>query len=297
MGKIVSVINLKGGVGKTTTTVALTEFLVYEEGKRVLVIDLDPQTNSTVMLINQDRWKQANDEKKTLNQMFLDKLNNTNEFNIHDSIIKGVSVVGGGMKNLDLLPSSLDLLDIQDRIPMINPMSNFAQSPITVLASYLDDTIIDEYDYILIDCPPNLGVITLNGIYLSDYYLIPVVADILSTYGIPQIIDRINTVAKNIKTVNRGYNIQPLGIIITKYRVQSRMHRETKADLMARSNLPCTDKGYVPQVFNNCIKETTRVSEATDIDVKISTLKQKYAYDAVYSEFKSIAQEFISKAI
>lgn len=297
MGKIVSVINLKGGVGKTTTTVALAEFLVYEEGKKVLVIDLDPQTNSTVMLINQDRWKQANDEKKTLNQMFLDKLNNTNEFNIHDSIIKGVSVVGGGMKNLDLLPSSLDLLDIQDRIPMINPMSNFAQSPITVLASYLDDTIIDEYDYILIDCPPNLGVITLNGIYLSDYYLIPVVADILSTYGIPQIIDRINTVGKNIKAVNRGYNIQPLGIIITKYRVQSRMHRETKADLMARSNLPCTDKGYVPQVFNNCIKETTRVSEATDIDVKISTLKQKYAYDTVYSEFKSIAQEFITKAI
>lgn len=297
MGKVVSIINLKGGVGKTTTTVALAEFLVYEEGKKVLVIDLDPQTNSTVMLINQDRWKQANDEKKTLNQMFLDKLNNTNEFNIHDSIIKGVSVVGGGMKNLDLLPSSLDLLDIQDRIPMINPMSNFAQSPITVLANYLDDTIIDEYDYILIDCPPNLGVITLNGIYLSDYYLIPVIADILSTYGIPQIIDRINTVAKNIKTVNRGYNIQPLGIIITKYRLQSRMHRETRADLIARSNLPCTDKGYVPQVFENYIKETTRVSEATDIDVKISTLKQKYAYDEVYSEFKNIAKEFISKVI
>lgn len=80
---------------------------------------------------------------------------------------------------------------------MINQLSHFAQSPITVLASYLTQEIVDKYDFILIDCPPNLGAITLNGIFLSDYYLIPVVADILSTYGIPQINDRISKVAKD----------------------------------------------------------------------------------------------------
>ncbi|MBU5322422.1 MAG: AAA family ATPase [Sarcina ventriculi] len=296
MGKIISLINLKGGVGKTTTTVALAEFLSKEYNKKVLVIDLDPQTNATVMLINQDKWKKANDNNRTIHQMFLDKVKETNKFDIEKSIIKGVSSIGGGIPNLDLLPSSIDLMDIQDAIPMISQMNSFSQSPITVLASYLTEDIINRYDYILIDCPPNLGVITLNGIFLSDYYLIPVVADILSTYGIPQIMDRINKVSKDIKTINRKYNIKPLGIIITKYRVQSRMHRETKDDLIARSDLPSTDKRYVPDVFGSYIKETTRISEATDIDIQISTLKQKYGYDTnVYNIYDSIANEFIQR--
>lgn len=296
MGKVVSLINLKGGVGKTTTTVALAEFLTFEKKKKVLVIDLDPQTNATVMLINQEVWKNANDNKRTIHQMFLDKLNNTNDFDIHKSIIKGVSSVGNGIPTLDLLPSSIDLLDVQDRIPMINQLNNFAQSPITVLATYLTQQIIDKYDYILIDCPPNLGAITLNGIYLSDYYLIPVVADILSTYGIPQIRDRISKVSENIKAINRAYDIKPLGIVITKYRTQSRMHRETRDDLISRSKLLDTDKRYVPIVFKDYVKETTRISEATDIDVQISTLKQKYGYNQeIYDAYESITNEFVQR--
>ncbi|MBU3197647.1 ParA family protein [Clostridium algidicarnis] len=296
MGKVISLINLKGGVGKTTTTVALAEFLTLEKRKKVLVIDLDPQTNATVMLINQDAWKRANDNKRTIHQMFLDKLNDTDYFDIYKSIIKGVSSIGGGIPDLHLLPSSIDLLDVQDRIPMINQMNSFAQSPITVLANYLTQQIIDEYDYILIDCPPNLGVITLNGIYLSDYYLIPVVADILSTYGIPQIKDRINKVSVNIKSINRSYNIKPLGIVITKYRMQSRMHRETRDDLILRSKLAETDKRSVPQVFKVYVKETTRISEATDIDVQINTLKQKYGYSQeVYDAYENITNEFIRR--
>jgi chromosome partitioning protein len=296
MGKIISLINLKGGVGKTTTTVALAEFLSMEKHKKVLVIDLDPQTNATVMLINQDRWKQANDDKRTIHQMFLDKLNNTNDFDIRKSIIKGVSSVNGGIPTLHLLPSSIDLLDVQDRIPMINQLNNFAQSPITVLANYLTQEIIDEYDYLLIDCPPNLGAITLNGIYLSDYYLIPVVADILSTYGIPQITDRISKVSENIKTINRAYDINPLGIVITKFRIQSRMHRETKEDLILRSKLSKNDKRHVPDVFEAYVKETNDISEATDFDRPISTLKQKYSNNQeVYDAYESITNEFMRR--
>ncbi len=296
MGKIVSLINLKGGVGKTTITVALAEFLTFEKGKRVLVIDLDPQTNATVMLINQEVWKKSNEEGKTIHQMFLDKLDNTDKFNINESIIKNVSGVSNGIQGLDLLPSSIDLLEVQDRIPMINQLSHFAQSPITVLASYLTQEIVDKYDFILIDCPPNLGAITLNGIFLSDYYLIPVVADILSTYGIPQIKDRITKVAKDIRAINRSYDIKPLGIVITKFRVQSRMHRETKSDLIARSKLSEKDKRHVPEVFSDYVKETTRVSEATDIDTPITTLKQKYGYDKeIYNSYLGITEEFLRR--
>lgn len=296
MGKVVSLINLKGGVGKTTTTVALAEFLTFEKGKKVLVIDLDPQTNATVMLINQEVWKKANDEGRTIHQMFLDKLEGNDKFDINNSIIRNVSSVSGGIQGLDLLPSSIDLLEVQDRIPMINQLSHFAQSPITVLASYLTQEIVDKYDYILIDCPPNLGAITLNGIFLSDYYLIPVVADILSTYGIPQINDRISKVAKDIKAINRSYDIKPLGIVITKFRIQSRMHRETKNDLIARSKLSLSDKRHVPDVFADYVKETTRVSEATDIDTPIATLKQKYGYNQeIYDAYLGITNEFIKR--
>ncbi len=296
MGKIVSLINLKGGVGKTTTTVALAEFLSFEKRKKVLVIDLDPQTNATVMLINQDQWKQANENGQTIHQMFLDKLNDTNKFDIQESIIKGVSSIGRGISRLHLLPSSIDLLDVQDRIPMINQLNNFAESPITVLANYLTQQIIDDYDYILIDCPPNLGAITLNGIFLSDYYLVPVVADILSTYGIPQITDRISKVAANIKTINRAYDIKPLGIVITKFRIQSRMHRETKEDLISRSKLVESDKRHVPDVFEAYIKETNNISEATDFDRPINTLKQKYGNSQeVFDAYESITNEFIRR--
>ena len=296
MGKIVSLINLKGGVGKTTTTVALAEFLSLEKNKKVLVIDLDPQTNATVMLINQDKWKQANENGRTIHQMFLDKLNNTSEFDIEKSIIKGVSSIGDGIPGLHLLPSSIDLLDVQDRIPMINQLNSFAESPITVLANYLTQQIIDKYDYILIDCPPNLGAITLNGIFLSDYYLIPVVADILSTYGIPQITDRINKVAVNIKSINRAYDIKPLGIVITKFRKQSRMHRETKEDLISRSKLAKNDKRYVPPVFEAHVKETNNISEATDFDRPISTIRQKYGNNSdVLEAYESITNEFVRR--
>ncbi|NLU08438.1 MAG: AAA family ATPase [Clostridiales bacterium] len=162
MAKIVSLINLKGGVGKTTMTVALAEFLTFKHDKKVLVVDLDPQTNATVMLIDQDMWKDANDNNRTICQMFKDKIDGTNLFDIRNSIIKGVSNVKVENENLDLLPSSINLMDIQDSLPLINTKTNFAQSPITVLASYLNNDIINYYDYILIDCPPNLGLITLN---------------------------------------------------------------------------------------------------------------------------------------
>lgn len=129
MAKVVSIINLKGGVGKTTTTVLLAEFLSLEYNKKVLVIDLDPQTNATVMLIKQDRWKIANDSNKTLKQMFLDKLNKEKKFDIKSSTIRNVSNIGNGIERLDLLPSSVDLISIQDKLPSIGKKLNFRKLP------------------------------------------------------------------------------------------------------------------------------------------------------------------------
>lgn len=104
MSKVISFINLKGGVGKTTLLVATAEILACEYEKKVLVIDLDPQTNATVMLVSQDIWSEANKNNRTLHQLFLDEVEGTEAFNINESIMKNVSDIGGGIKNLDLLP-------------------------------------------------------------------------------------------------------------------------------------------------------------------------------------------------
>src|SRR5262249_32850330 len=114
---VVSLINLKGGVGKTTTTVQLAECLVSEFGKRVLVIDLDPQTNATISLIEEERWEELDEQGRTISQLFHDKLEGTSRFNIHTAIQKGVSNLG--LADLSLLPSSMQLIAVQDRMSEI----------------------------------------------------------------------------------------------------------------------------------------------------------------------------------
>ncbi|MFP5237644.1 MAG: AAA family ATPase [Acidobacteriota bacterium] len=116
MARVISVINLKGGVAKTTTTVALAETLSSHFAKKVLVIDLDPQTNATVMLMGEKRWKELNEKGWTLATLFKDALVPQHKtFDLANSLQKKVSDVQGAEK-VDLLPSSLDLIDVQDKL-------------------------------------------------------------------------------------------------------------------------------------------------------------------------------------
>jgi len=185
---VISFINLKGGVGKTTTAVAVAEILAQEERKHVLLIDLDPQTNATVTLISEDLWAKLDKDGRTIAQLFKDRINpqDVQKFDIEQAIVKGVSTINGGIARLDLLPSSIQLIDIQDRIPMIAMSGNFMTNPLEILRVALKP-VIDRYDYIIIDCPPSLGTVTKNGLRISTGYVIPTVPDILSTWGIYQI--------------------------------------------------------------------------------------------------------------
>ncbi|HUM81975.1 MAG TPA: AAA family ATPase, partial [Methanothrix sp.] len=160
MTKILSTINLKGGVGKTSITLALAEFLAAEHDKNVLVIDLDPQTNATVALMEEAAWLDKNEKGETLLQLFKDKLENTSKFDINKAIINKVSNLNGGIDNLSLLPSSLGLIDIQDNLAQIPAGQFYVTSPVDILKEAISGTI-SQYDFVLIDCPPNLGIITL----------------------------------------------------------------------------------------------------------------------------------------
>lgn len=281
--KIISTINLKGGVGKTSMTVALGEFLAMEHGLDILIIDLDPQTNATVSVMDEKIWLEKDKKGETLRQLFEDKLKNTSKFDINKSITKGVSNINGGIPNLSLLPSSIGLIDLQDALPQISAGRYYVASPVTILKEAIAD-ILNQYDFVLIDCPPNLGIITLNGIYISNYYLIPTIPDILSTYGIPQIINRIDGFKKET-----NINIEPLGIVISMYRSQSKLHNSVVESLKEKAS-----SGSYPRIFDTVLPLRGKTAEAADFRAPVNTLKQKYGYGTDYEIFRSLTNEVLS---
>ena len=281
MSYVISTINLKGGVGKTTTTVALAEFLSAECGKKVLVIDLDPQTNLTTVLIGEERWKELNDRHLTLATLFEDALRPEGEphqFDLEHTLQRRVSPVKA-VRSLDLLPSSIDLINVQDLLASMPSGRFYSKAPTDILRRAVETTI-DEYDYVLIDCPPNLGIVTLNGLRISDGYIIPTIPDVLSTYGIPQIQRRVKAFADDL-----GKRIEEIGIIITKYRAASVVHQNTAVGLVNDANLPAVLSAYVP--------EGNQLAASAEF-VGRSTLRQKYGYQGQYETFKALTEEFMS---
>jgi chromosome partitioning protein len=283
---IISTINLKGGVGKTSITLALGEFLALAYNKKVLVIDLDPQTNATVSLISEQTWLNKNEKGETLFQLFKDKLDKTSIFDINKSIINRVSNINGGIDNLSLLPSSIDLIKIQDSLPQISAGHFYIKSPVTILKGATEG-VINNYDFVLIDCPPNLGIITLNGIYMSNYYLIPTIPDHLSTWGIPQITNRINEFKEET-----DIPIKPLGIIVSMYRTTCHLHNS----IIDRLKQEATD-GKGPRVFDTILPLRTKTAEAAEYDSEVHTLKQKYGGTTGYQIYDNLTQEVLKYAL
>lgn len=285
MAHVVSFINLKGGVGKTTTCVGVAEMLAsdWAHGQKVLVIDLDPQTNATTMLIGEQRWRKANDAGYTLATLFADALEEDparRTFDLDSSIIKNASGVTGTYGErpgrVDLLPSSLDLIDLQDRLASMTSGRFYSNVPTDILRRAIRSRI-DEYDWVLIDCPPNLGIITLNGLRISDGFVIPTIPDTLSTYGIPQIVTRAKAFAQSIDE-----SMEPLGVIISKYREQSSLHQETVKRLRANDD--------ELHVFKTKIPERNTTALAAE-HASQQTFRQRYGYDGNYETFQAITRE------
>lgn len=275
MTKIVSFINLKGGVGKTTTAVNIAA-TIANKGESVLLIDLDPQTNATVSVIDQEVWQERHNSCQTLYHLFDDMLNGTERFKLEDAIMTGV----GGIKKLDLLPSSLHLVEIQDAIP---DMDNKAYvSHVDVVGNAISK-IISDYRFIIIDCPPNLGAITLNGINMSDYYVVPTVPDILSKIGISLILNRIDNFKKKKKTCN----IDLSGIIFTKIDYRTNLHKSTMGELRSGE--------LKDHIFNAEFPQRISVAEAP-IDsmpfLTSSTAKRKSDWRETQNIITNITNEF-----
>jgi chromosome partitioning protein len=286
---VLSFINLKGGVGKTTTAVAVAEILAQDERKRVLLIDLDPQTNATVTLISEEKWADLDSSGRTIAQLFKDRLEPKKppKFDIETAITRSVSTINDGIARLDLLPSSIQLVDFQDQIPMIALAGNFTVNPLDILKSALQP-VIDRYDYIIIDCPPSLGTVTKNGLRISTGYIVPTIPDIVSTWGIYQIVDNVERFAQDI-----GRPIKPLGIVATKVQPNN-LHKRVIDDLKGLRLGRFADGGALsqPPLFDHTIPQTVAVARGADVGADIRTLRGKYgdAYPALYGLTQEIKQ-------
>ena len=190
MGKIISLVNEKGGVGKTTTSINLAASLGLLN-KKVLLVDIDPQGNATTGV---------GIEKGTLTASINDAL--TNKKNANEVIIKTK------FKNLDIMPASINLavLDMElNNLQKIDP--TFVKG--AQLKKVLDE-VRDNYDYILIDCPPSLGILTTNALTASNSVMIPVQCEFFALEGIMQLL---NTIQVARKKVNPELEIE--GVVLT----------------------------------------------------------------------------------
>ena len=258
----------------------MAEFLSGAMHKKVLVIDLDPQTNATVMMIGEDRWKKLNEKGYTIARLFKDALDPDNKrFEFDKTLQKRVSNIRTA-RTIDLLPSSLDLIDVQDRLASISSGQFYSVNPTELLWRAVKPHL-DDYDIVIVDCPPNLGIITLNGLRISDRFVIPTIPDVLSTYGIPQILSRVEQFSKEI-----AEEIEPLGIVVTKFQSNSTVHRNIVKRLRANGS---------PPVFNTIIPQANQFADAAEHQGEM-TLKQKWGYGRDLSEkLEELTREILSK--
>jgi len=222
MGKIISVSNQKGGVGKTTTTVNVAAFLA-EKGKRVLIIDIDPQGNAGFGIgIN------AEEMETTLYEVLIDEI--PIEEAIFKTEIEGLSIIPS---NIHLSGAQVDLLD--------------AEGKEFILKKKLG-TIKNQFDYIFIDCPPSLGILTLNSLVAADSVLIPLQCEYYALEGINQLLRIIVMVQENL---NKALKIE--GVVLTMYDPRTNLSQQVVSDVR---------EYFQNKVFNSIIPRNVKLSEA-----------------------------------
>lgn len=240
--EIISLINMKGGVGKTTTVVETATILATEHKKKVLLVDLDPQTNATLSLITLSHWEKIKDVGTIADVLGMNQgmSSRDEEFDINKAIIENVC----GIKGLDLIASHLELtfldLDLSGR-----------PGRESILKNQIKNTI-KKYDFILIDCPPNLTLAPQNALVVSDYIIVPVVPEIFPAIGLPLLINRIKSLKKRLPNCN----VEILGVMFTKVKRITNLHTQ-QLDSLRKSN----QKEDIYS-FQTIIPETVRISEA-----------------------------------
>jgi chromosome partitioning protein len=271
----ISFINLKGGVGKTTLAVNIAANLSYYHNQKVLMVDVDPQTNSTVSLISPKYYvEELKKKNRTLKAMYDAQISSkASPLNFDSIVLKGA----GGVDRLDLLPSDLELIDIDIQLSRIP--NNYA-----IVRDFLEE-VFDDYDYIIFDCPPNMGLLTQNGLFASDYYVVPVQPDFLSTFGLDLVTGRVKWFKREIKKSVKWFDLGYGGLIFSRVR-HTLEHSQKMMELRSKTE-------YDP-VFKSIVYERTAISEASARSLPICRSKTGFGWAEVNEMFKECTEEFLA---
>lgn len=251
MGKIVAIANQKGGVGKTTTAVNLSS-IVARKGKKVILIDADPQGNATSGLgIDKDF-------DETLYDVLVNQVDITPT--LEDTCIKNLKVCPS---NMDLAGAEVELVSVMSREHRLKDML---------------DEIKDDYDYIFIDCPPSLGLITLNAFTAADSVLIPVQCEYYALEGLGQLLNTISLVKKHL---NKELEIE--GAVLTMYDMRTNLSNQVVREV---------NKYFGNSVFRTVIPRNIKLSEAPSFGMPISLYDPRSKGAKCYEK---LAREFIKK--
>ena len=252
MGKIISFSNQKGGVGKTTTCVNLAAYLATK-GYKCLIVDLDPQGNATSGL----GFAKSEVKNSVYNVMIAD-------MPIEDAVVKTC------VDNLDLLPSNIDLAGAEVELVYIKDREH-------VLKRVLEKARAS-YDFITIDCPPSLGLLTINSLAASDTVIIPIQSEYYALEGLSQLM---NTIRLVVKHLNPALKIE--GVVLTMSDNRAIISRQISAEIK---------KFFGKRVYETAIPRNIRLAEAPSHGVPIMLHDTKCSGAKAYLAF---TEEFLEK--
>lgn len=251
MGKIIAIANQKGGVGKTTTSINLSACLA-EKGKKVLVIDTDPQGNTTSGF-----GIEKNDLENTIYELIL------GECSIRDCIIKNVQ------ENVSILPANVNLAAAEIELIGVERKEYILKNEV--------DYIKGEYDFIIIDCPPSLNMLTINAMTTADSVLVPIQCEYYALEGLSQLIHTVNLVKERLNP-----ELDMEGVVFTMY--DSRTNLSTQVVENVKQNLK-------QKIYTTLIPRNIRLAEAPSFGQPINKYDPKSAGAEAYMQ---LADEIIS---
>lgn len=252
MGKAIAIFNQKGGVGKTTTNINLAACLAMK-GKKILILDIDPQGNTT---------SGVGVSKRDLEIT-------THEILVEDNYHPEEAILPTGIKNLDIMPSSVQLAGAEVELIELAGRDKRLKRAI--------DMLKPKYDYIFVDCPPSLGLLTINSLTAVDSVLIPIQCEFYALEGVSQLMSTIDIVRKN---TNPGLEIQ--GVILSMFDGRTNLSIQVVEEVK---------KYFKEKVYTTVIPRNVRLAEAPSYGMPVIQYDPKSTGAIAYMEF---ADEFLS---